>query len=158
MINDKGYRSAVGIILLNDKNKVFWARRRGQPTAWQFPQGGLLSIKEHPVEAMYRELYEETGLKKDDVEILAESKDWLKYRLPKRYIRHYSQPLCIGQRQKWFLLRLIGDEQSVRFDCTDKPEFDRYRWAPYWYPIRYIIEFKKKVYSRALKEFSWCQE
>ena len=105
MIDSDGFRSNVGIILANGHNEVLWARRIGQD-AWQFPQGG---IKQHetPQEALFRELQEEVGLTQSDVEVVASTKGWLRYRLPKRMIRYNSQPLCVGQKQKWYLLRML---------------------------------------------------
>ena len=78
---------------------------------------------EEPVDAMYRELHEEIGLEEGDVEVLAVTSDWLRYRLPNKFIRRNSKPLCIGQKQRWFLLRLVSDDTRVRFDRADKPEF-----------------------------------
>lgn len=152
MINKKGFRSGVAVILVNEKNQVFWARRIGQ-NAWQFPQGGVIK-DETPEQAMYRELHEEIGLQQEDVKIIACSKDWLRYRLPEKMIRYYSEPVCVGQRQKWFLLRLLTDDKKVRFDVTDSPEFDGFKWANYWFPLKQVIPFKQRVYQRALKEFA----
>src|ERR1700728_1712200 len=103
VIDEDGFRHGVGIILVNSRRQVFIAKRIGK-SAWQFPQGG---IKNHETseEAMFRELREEIGLEVSDVKVLAQSRRWLRYRLPKRLIRHYSKPLCIGQKQKWFLLQ-----------------------------------------------------
>lgn len=152
MIDEKGYRLNVGIILANDQKKLFWARRIGQPNAWQFPQGGIIK-NESLEEAMYRELKEELGLNQQDVEVLAMSARWLYYHLPKNYRRYNSKPLCIGQKQKWFLLKLIGKEESIRFDMTDSPEFDGWHWVDYWHPVEHVIAFKRLVYKSALKEF-----
>ena len=153
MIVDKaGYRLNVGIILTNDAGRVFWGRRRGHD-AWQFPQGGL-AINESATEAMYRELHEEVGLASNDVEILGVTKRWLKYRLPKQYVRYGTQPLVIGQKQKWFLLRLISSDQKVRLDLSDTPEFDSWRWIEYDEPVSQVIFFKKQVYAIALRELA----
>lgn len=103
VIDGDGFRPNVGIVICNRNGQVLWARRYGQHS-WQFPQGGV-DDGETPEQAMFRELYEEIGLKQDDVTILATSRNWLKYRLPKRLIRWESKPVCIGQKQKWFLLR-----------------------------------------------------
>lgn len=140
----------MGIILCNPDGKVFWARRRGQD-AWQFPQGGIRP-NETPVEAMYRELYEETGLESGHIKIVGQTDDWLRYRIPAHLIRHHSKPLCIGQKQIWFSLKLIGDESDFNLSCTDNPEFDQWRWVDYWTPVDEIIAFKRKVYKQALKE------
>ncbi|STX30209.1 (di)nucleoside polyphosphate hydrolase [Legionella beliardensis] len=150
VIDRAGYRLNVGIILVNDSGRVFWGRRNGHD-AWQFPQGGLIA-GETPLEAMYRELREEIGLDKDDVEIIGVTKRWLKYRLPKQYLRHGSEPLVIGQKQKWYLLRLTACEQKVRLDLSDSPEFDSWRWIDYHEPQEQVIFFKRQVYAQAMKE------
>ncbi|GGI86825.1 RNA pyrophosphohydrolase [Legionella impletisoli] len=150
VIDRAGYRLNVGIILVNDSGRVFWGRRHGHD-AWQFPQGGLVS-GESATEAMYRELREEIGLDREDIEVLGFTKRWLKYRLPKQYIRHGSKPLVIGQKQKWFLLKLVASEQKLRLDLSDSPEFDSWRWIDYYEPQDHVIFFKKQVYAQALKE------
>ncbi|HBD11749.1 MAG TPA: RNA pyrophosphohydrolase [Porticoccaceae bacterium] len=151
-IDSQGYRPNVGIVLADGGGKLLWAKRAGQD-AWQFPQGGI-DAGEHPQDAMYRELYEEVGLQENDVEVLAQTRGWLRYRLPKRYMRRNSSPRCIGQKQKWFLLRLASDPNNIRFDRGAKPEFDNWQWVNYWYPISQVIEFKREVYRRALKELA----
>src|SRR3989338_7082215 len=150
VIDRAGYRLNVGIILVNDANLAFWGRRQGHD-AWQFPQGGL-ATGETAVQALFRELKEEVGLDKDDVEIIGSTRRWLKHRLPKQYIRHRSDPLVIGQKQKWFLLRLVNSEQKIRLDLSDSPEFDSWRWIDFHEPEQHVIFFKRQVYSQALKE------
>lgn len=152
VIDSDGYRPNVGIILCNQDGHLLWARRIGQ-NAWQFPQGGIRT-DETPQEALFRELTEEIGLGKPDVEILAQTRGWLRYRLPDRYIRHNSRPVCIGQKQVWFLLRLIGDERAVCLNSCDEPEFDCWRWVNYWHPLGEVVAFKRKVYQKALHEFA----
>ncbi|OGV27984.1 MAG: RNA pyrophosphohydrolase [Legionellales bacterium RIFCSPHIGHO2_12_FULL_35_11] len=154
MLVDKfGYRLNVGIILVNDSGRVFWGKRHGQD-AWQFPQGGL-AHNETPIQALYRELNEEVGLDKEDVDVLGVTKRWLKYRLPKQYLRHGAKPLVIGQKQKWFLLRLVTNEQKIRLDLSNSPEFDSWRWIDYKEPADLVIFFKKQVYFQALKELEY---
>ena len=109
---------------------------------------------ETPSEAMYRELAEEIGLMPEDVSLVGHTSDWLRYRLPRRYIRRDSQPLCIGQKQRWYLLRLDAAESRLRFDTTQRPEFDRWRWVDYWYPLSEVVAFKRKVYRQALSELA----
>lgn len=150
VIDRAGYRLNVGIILVNDSGRVFWGRRQGHD-AWQFPQGGL-STGETALDAMFRELREEIGLERHDIEMLGVTKRWLKYRLPKQYLRHGTDPLVIGQKQKWFLLKLKASEQKVRLDLSDSPEFDSWRWIDYDEPQDQVIFFKKQVYMQALKE------
>lgn len=152
MIDADGFRPNVGIIICNQQGQVFWARRYGQHS-WQFPQGGI-NEDESPEQAMYRELNEEVGLEPSDVSILASSRGWLRYRLPKRLIREGSQPLCIGQKQRWYLLQLQGAESRVDLAKTGHPEFDQWRWVSYWYPVRQVVAFKREVYRRAMKEFA----
>ena len=104
MIDNEGYRANVGMVICTQDGNVFWARRHGQHS-WQFPQGGI-DTNETPEQAMYRELFEEVGLKKNDVTLLATHRQWLKYNIPKHLVRWDDEPVCIGQKQKWFLLQL----------------------------------------------------
>ncbi|WP_101758748.1 RNA pyrophosphohydrolase [Oceanicoccus sp. KOV_DT_Chl] len=152
MIDSEGFRANVGIMLANARGEVLWARRVGQD-AWQFPQGGIHE-GESPQQALFRELKEEVGLTEKDVEIIGSTRGWLRYRLPQRLLRHDSKPLCIGQKQKWYLLRMLADDQAVSFDNDEKPEFDGWRWVSYWYPLGQVISFKREVYRRALKELA----
>jgi putative (di)nucleoside polyphosphate hydrolase len=148
VIDPDGYRPNVGIVLMRTDGQLFWARRVNRD-GWQFPQGGMNS-DETPLEAMYRELREETGLAPEHVEVLGATPGWLRYRLPKRCIRRSGRAVCIGQKQVWYLLRLTGQESDLRLDLTDKPEFDAWRWVDYWYPIDNVVNFKREVYQRAL--------
>lgn len=153
VIDSDGFRPNVGIVLTNDQGQLLWARRVGGQDAWQFPQGGI-NERESAEQALYRELHEEVGLHPQDVEILACTRGWLRYRLPDRLVRHNSQPLCVGQKQKWFLLRLRSDESRISLNNGGRPEFDDWRWVSYWYPLGKVVSFKKDVYRRALKELS----
>lgn len=152
MIDPDGYRPNVGIILMRADGMVFWARRVNRD-GWQFPQGGM-NTDETPIEAMYRELEEETGLLAHHVEVLGVTPGWLRYRLPRRSIRTNSKPVCIGQKQVWFLLKLNADDSEVRLDGTDTPEFDDWRWVHFWYPGENVVHFKREVYVRALRLLS----
>jgi len=149
-IDEEGFRANVGIVLSNGDRRLFWGGRAGRD-GWQFPQGGI-QPGENPEDAMFRELAEEIGLTPDDVELVGQTRDWLRYRLPRRYVRRNSQPVCIGQKQRWFMLRLLSPESHLRFDTTPKPEFDRWRWVDYWFPLKNVIYFKRRVYRRALEE------
>ncbi len=148
MIDPDGYRPNVAIVIINRFGKVFWAERSNND-GWQFPQGGMRT-DETPEEAMYRELREETGLRPNHVELLGSTPGWLRYRLPRRYQRRGSRPVCIGQKQVWFLLRMVTDESRVVLDITETPEFSSYRWVDFWYPADNVISFKRPVYRRAL--------
>jgi putative (di)nucleoside polyphosphate hydrolase len=149
-IDEEGFRANVGIILTNEEGKLMLGGRVGA-RGWQFPQGGMLQGESHEA-AMYRELEEEVGLTREDVELLGVTRDWLRYRLPEKYIRKNSTPRCIGQKQRWFMLRLSASVDKVRFDCGDTPEFDRIRWVSYWRPVNEVIYFKRRVYASALHE------
>lgn len=142
----------MGIILSNREGRLLWARRIGQD-AWQFPQGGIHS-DETPEEALYRELSEEIGLQPGHVDVMGSTRGWLRYRLPDRYIRRDTHPLCIGQKQVWFMLRLLSDDRFVQLDGTDEPEFEEWRWVTYWRPLREVVPFKRRVYECALKELA----
>lgn len=152
LVDAEGFRPNVGIILTDGAGRLFWARRLGQ-TGWQFPQGGI-QAHESPEQALFRELGEEIGLGREHVQLLASTRRWLKYRLPRRYLRRDVVPLCIGQKQIWFLLRFKGDESAMRLDNSDTPEFDAWRWVDYWHPLQEVIFFKRRVYRHALSEFA----
>jgi putative (di)nucleoside polyphosphate hydrolase len=153
VIDKDGFRPNVGIVLANDHGQVLWARRVGGRDAWQFPQGGI-NRGESAEDALYRELEEEVGLSQDAVEVLGVTRGWLRYKLPRRFVRKGQKPLCIGQKQKWFLLRMLEDDAAVRLDLNAKPEFDHWQWVSYWYPLNQVIAFKREVYRRAMKELA----
>jgi putative (di)nucleoside polyphosphate hydrolase len=152
VIDRDGFRANVGIVLMGDDGKLFLGRRPGG-RGWQFPQGGMRR-GESAEESLFRELHEEVGLKPADVQLLGVTARWLRYRLPARYVRRDQRPLCLGQKQRWFLLRLATDEKGIRFDLTGEPEFDRWRWVDYWQPVKEVIYFKRPVYVRALHELA----
>jgi putative (di)nucleoside polyphosphate hydrolase len=139
-------------MIANARGELLWARRVGQD-AWQFPQGGI-QHNESPRQALFRELEEEVGLTESQVEVIACTRGWLRYRLPQRLLRRDSKPLCIGQKQKWYLLRMLAEDSEVSFANDQKPEFDNWRWVSYWYPLGQVITFKREVYRQALKELS----
>lgn len=151
-IDQKGYRANVAIVLMNDSQRVFLGRRLGN-RGWQFPQGGVMP-GEDIQQAMFRELEEETGLKPEHVEIVAQTHDWLRYRLPKRYQRAGQKPLCVGQKQRWFLLRFLGQDHDVCLDSCGDPEFEDWQWVDYWEPAQRVIYFKRPVYEKALKQLA----
>ncbi len=159
MIDRDGFRPNVGIIVLNGalaEPKVLWAKRIGQQ-AWQFPQGGI-KRDEPPQIACLRELEEELGLKPEHVEVLGVTNDWLRYLLPKNLVRRGRKPTCIGQKQKWFLLRLTAAETNIRLDAGERPEFEAWRWVDYWQPAQDVVFFKREVYTQALNELAWLAE
>ena len=150
MIDNDGYRKNVGIILCNSQNKLLICKRLGEES-WQFPQGGF-EKNENAESAMFRELFEEVGLTKNDISILGITNSWLKYDLPKKYQRKTNNKLCIGQKQKWFLLRLISDDSNIIFSNSKRPEFDSWQWVEDDKPMEIVIDFKRDVYKKALEE------
>ncbi|MGA1423191.1 MAG: RNA pyrophosphohydrolase [Steroidobacteraceae bacterium] len=149
-IDAQGFRANVGIVLMHGDGRVFLGRRAGGK-GWQFPQGGL-QVGESAEEGMYRELAEEIGLEAAHVEIVGVTRRWLRYRLPPRFQRREQLPLCIGQKQRWYLLRARDEQPPFKFDTTAEPEFSEWRWADYWDPVQEVIHFKRRVYERALHE------
>lgn len=151
MIDVDGFRPNVGIILANSRGRLLWARRLGGQDAWQFPQGGI-KRNEDPEAALYRELQEEVGLTQKDVKVLGVTRGWLRYRLPKKLIRSDKAPVCVGQKQKWYLLQLVSDDEHIDLEIGGAPEFDGWDWVSYWYPLSKVVAFKREVYRKALKE------
>ena len=151
VIDCDGYRANVGIVLCNQQSQVMWARRVGGQNAWQFPQGGIAEGEDTDV-AMYRELWEETGLRENDVQVLASTNSWLRYKLPRRLVRRNSSPRCIGQKQKWYLLQLTASEKAFNLSVSAKPEFDHWEWVEYWHPVENVVYFKRRVYQCALEQ------
>ena len=152
MLDRDGFRPNVGIILLNQKSQVFWGKRI-RTHSWQFPQGGI-DRGENPEQAMFRELHEEVGLHPHHVQVLARTRDWLRYEVPDRYIRRDARGHYKGQKQIWFLLQLVGHDWDLNLRATDHPEFDAWRWNDYWVPLDVVVEFKRGVYELALNELS----
>ena len=151
MIDEDGYRPNVGIIVANNAGQVLWARRVGQD-AWQFPQGGI-KTNESPEQALYRELEEEIGLRREHVRIIGKTRGWLRYKLPRRLLRN-NKSSFVGQKQKWFLLKMLAEDDQVKFDASTTPEFDLWQWVSYWYPLGQVVSFKQDVYRRAMKELA----
>ena len=152
MIDQEGYRPNVGIVILNDNNKVLWAKRAAED-AWQFPQGGI-NEGESLEEAMYRELMEEVGLSPNHVEIIGQTKDWLRYDVPRQWVRRDGYAHYRGQKQIWFLLKFIGKDSDILLTNSQNPEFDSWRWDDFWSPLQQVIDFKREVYEKALNELS----
>ena len=157
MLDREGYRANVGIVLLNSRNEVFWGKRVGQHS-WQFPQGGI-QHGESPEQAMYRELHEEVGLLPEHVQIIGRTRDWLRYDVPEEYLRRQHatrvhRTAYRGQKQIWFLLRLVGLDSDIQLRASDHPEFDAWRWVPFWIQLDGVIDFKREVYELALSELA----
>ncbi len=157
MLDREGYRPNVGIVLLNSRNEVFWGKRVGQHS-WQFPQGGI-QHGESPEQAMYRELHEEVGLLPEHVQIIGRTRDWLRYDVPEEYLRRQNsarvhRAAYRGQKQIWFLLRLVGLDSDIQLRASEHPEFDAWRWVPFWIQLDAVIGFKREVYQLALSELA----
>ena len=152
LIDSEGFRANVGIVLMRGEGEVFLGRRTGG-RGWQFPQGGIRR-GEQVEDALYRELHEEIGLERADVELVGRTADWIRYRLPQKFVRRNRHPVCIGQKQRWFLLRLKREDATFSFDTTNEPEFDQWRWSSWWEPVREVIYFKRAVYTQALTELA----
>ncbi len=152
MLDRDGFRPNVGIILLNQRSQVFWGKRI-RTHSWQFPQGGI-DRGENPEQAMFRELHEEVGLHPQHVQVLARTRDWLRYEVPDRFIRRDARGHYKGQKQIWFLLQLVGHDWDLNLRATTHPEFDAWRWNDYWVPLDVVVEFKRGVYEMALTELS----
>jgi putative (di)nucleoside polyphosphate hydrolase len=150
-VDPQGYRPNVGMVIINNDNQVFWAQRTATSN-WQFPQGGI-----HPGEAldeaMYRELNEEVGLLPEDVTILGQTEEWVKYLFDSQKVTRDGETY-VGQKQIWFLLKLISSDDSIDIASNEHQEFDDWKWVDFWYPIDHIVEFKREVYKNTLKQFS----
>lgn len=149
MIDREGYRANVGIILTNQNKQVFLAKRYKE-NSWQLPQGGV-DYGETLIEALYRELYEEVGLRQKDVSIIAKTPKWLRYKLPKGYLKPNQKPFYKGQKQVWFMLRLKSADTNICLDKNTEIEFDNWKWVNFWDPIDVVVDFKKNIYEDMLK-------
>ena len=153
------YRNCVGIALLNSDNKVWIGKRipakhdSSGSSWWQMPQGGI-DDGESPERAALRELQEETGV--HNVEILAETENWLTYDLPEDLIGIALKGKYKGQKQKWFAMRFVGTESEINInpDKEHKAEFSEWRWADLTELPELIVPFKKRVYEQVITEFS----
>lgn len=145
------YRPCAGVVLMNRAGLVFAGQRIDMPGAWQMPQGGI-DGDETPHEAALRELVEETGVPTDLVEVVAETPDWVYYDLPPELLGKIWKGRFGGQRQKWLLLRFLGQDGDIRID-TEHPEFDRWQWMPADALLDNIVPFKRAVYAEVLDAF-----
>ena len=142
-------RIGVGAIVLNNKNQVFVGKRKDNPIdKWQMPQGGVEN-NEDLLNAMKRELYEETSIK--NIKVLKEFDQWLEYELPNNLIGIIWKGKFRGQRQKWFITRFVGDESEINLN-TKHPEFIEWKWLPVNMLPEVIVDFKKGVYLTIVKE------
>ncbi|MGN0919358.1 MAG: RNA pyrophosphohydrolase [Alphaproteobacteria bacterium] len=144
------YRDAVGIMIVNPQKKILLGYRAWTQNSqyhWQMPQGGI-DAGETPQQAVWREMYEETGLTPATCQMIGESQNWYSYDIPKSAKRKID-----GERQKWFLFLFTGTNKDVNLKIQKKPEFIRFRWAEPTKAPHLIIPFKKQVYTQVLAEF-----
>ena len=147
-----GYRPNVGIVLINNAGQVLWARR-SRHDGWQFPQGGI-EQGETLEQAAYRELYEEVGLRPQNVELVGRTRDWLRYDVPGS-LRSRSATFK-GQKQVWFLMKLVASDCTICLDHSDAPEFDRWQWVDYWLPPRKVVSLNAVSTSLLYQNLSRC--
>ena len=151
-MEDSGYRPAVAVMLINDRKQVWVGQRLDNALdAWQMPQGGL-DPGEEPLEGAFRELEEETGIRRQLVEVLAQAKEELLYDLPADLVGKVWKEPWRGQRQTWFLMRFLGSDQDVDIQ-TPEPEFRAWKWAEPAELPGMIVPFKKKLYEDVLEAF-----
>lgn len=150
MTESLGYRPCVGMMVFNRNRKVFVGQRLDNLTdAWQMPQGGI-DEGEDPREAAYRELTEEIGTA--NVEIIAETEDWLRYDLPEELIGKVWKGRFRGQEQKWFVMRFLGDDGEINLE-THHPEFNAWKWADIARLPDLIVPFKRSLYGELVRRF-----
>ena len=144
-------RIGVGIVVLNEKNKVFVGKRIDNPkNFWQMPQGGV-EQNENLLLAAKRELKEETGIK--SVELVKELKEWFKYDLPKNLLGKVLEGKYRGQNQKWFIMNFIGKDDEININ-TKNPEFLDWKWVAISELPRIAVSFKVELYAHSLSNVS----
>ena len=152
------YRPNAGVMLLNEAKHVFVGKRIDTDGhAWQMPQGGIDKGEEAQAAAL-RELTEETGIAPEKAEIIASTEGWIKYDFPPElaaslWLRRSGEPRYRGQKQRWFLLRFLGQDSDVNI-ATAHPEFSDWKWMPPSDLVAHIVPFKREIYRQVLSEFS----
>ena len=151
MINLLPYRLGVGLVIINDQLEIFTGRRLDNTKAWQMPQGGI-DNNEIPLEAAYREMYEETGIRKSKVTLLKQTKTWYRYDLPQEIQNKFWGGKFRGQSQKWFLFKFSGTEFDINIETKDQ-EFSDWKWSKKTEMLDSIVPFKRSLYRSVLKDF-----
>ena len=147
---NKEYRLGVGIVILNKENKIFAGKRiSASIDVWQMPQGGI-DPNETPIQAIYREMLEETG--SNNIELIQESKDWLYYDIPNEILPKSWHGKYCGQKQKWFLAKFLGEDLEFNLN-TEHPEFIEWNWTTPLELLNDIVDFKRKLYEDIFEEF-----
>ena len=151
---EKGWRLGVGIVLINQQNKIFMGERIDNKGAWQMPQGGVnITINENLDIAAKRELYEETGVK--TAKIINQSQGWYYYNLPKNLRKRLWGGKFLGQKQKWFLFSFEGTDEEINLLADRKPEFNNWKWENPHDILNNVVDFKKEIYKHVLSEFKF---
>lgn len=146
------YRPCVGVTLINPAGLVFAGQRIDSDVpAWQMPQGGV-DRGEAPEAAAFRELQEEIGIRPDRVALIDETPGWLRYDLPAELVPRVWGGKYRGQKQRWYLMRFLGDDSEIRID-TAHPEFSRWRWLDAAALLDGIVPFKRAIYAEVLGHF-----
>lgn len=153
------YRYGVGLMILNDENKIFIGKRicshHSYKYSWQMPQGGI-NLGETPSSAALREMEEEIGCRNGD--IIAESESWYRYDIPKHLIKKLWSGMYKGQQQKWFLIKFRGTDENINLKKTKHPEFYRWRWVEKYKLSDIVVPFKKNLYKKVIIEFkNWIK-
>jgi putative (di)nucleoside polyphosphate hydrolase len=151
MIDELPYRLGVGLVIVNEQMKIFTGRRLDSTKAWQMPQGGI-DDNEIPIEAAYREMFEETGIEKQKVTLIKQSKIWYRYDLPEEIQTNFWGGKFRGQSQKWFLFKFTGTDKDINI-ATKDPEFSEWQWSYSTKMLDNIVPFKKSLYKSILSEF-----
>lgn len=147
------YRPCVGVVLINSDGRIWAGQRIDNPVpAWQMPQGGIDNGEDHK-DAALRELWEETGITADKVEILGKTENWVTYDLPPDLLGKVWKGKYRGQKQKWYLLRYLGQDADIIID-TEHPEFSAWKWIGAEELVASIVPFKRAVYEDVVAQFA----
>ena len=150
MIKER-YRRGVGMMIINKKKEIFLGQRFDKDkSAWQMPQGGI-DRGEKELAALKREMFEETGIKKN-YKIIFKSNKYFYYKLPQYLQKRLWKGRFVGQKQKWFLLEYFGDDKDINIK-TEKPEFKKWSWSTKEKMLKLIVPFKRKLYKDIVIEF-----
>ena len=146
------YRRCVGMMIVNNKNKILVGKRLDHPSGhWQMPQGGI-DENENPEEAVWREMQEEIGT--NNAKMIKQSNQWINYKIPLETLKTlpWGQEY-VGQTQKWFLAEILCEDSCINLNASSPIEFVDWTWSSYWHPVNGGVDFKKATYRKVLKSF-----